>query len=203
MKYFIPNLIIILIIGLGIPSGCYRTNYTAPQKETFEFTASMLKEKTDLLYDRSEKRGFLENISGPLLIDTSKTISLDDFIDKITVVNFWGQWCEPCRSEIFEMENIYNKTKLKKVAFLGVNVRDSNRNSVLNLITNYGITFPSIYDPAMRTVISLKGRYPITSVPSTLILDSKHLVAAVFLREVVAEDIELTISKINFELLRS
>ena len=49
------------------------------------------------------------------------------------------------------------------------------------------MTFPSIYDPAMRTLIAFGGKYPTTVIPSTLVLDRQHRVAAVFLRELLAE----------------
>ena len=48
------------------------------------------------------------------------------------------------------------------------------------------MTFPSIYDPSMRTMIAFGGKYPTTVIPSTVVLDREHRVAVIFLRELLA-----------------
>jgi hypothetical protein len=59
------------------------------------------------------------------------------------------------------------------------------------------VTFPSIYDPAMRTLIAFGGKYPTTVIPSTLVLDRQHRVAAVFLRELLAADLQPVVQKLT------
>jgi len=45
---------------------------------------------------------------------------------KVTVVNFWGSWCAPCRAEMPGLVKAYDELNKDGVAFLGVNVRDPN-----------------------------------------------------------------------------
>ncbi len=62
------------------------------------------------------------------------------------------------------------------------------------------VTFPSIYDPAMRTMIAFGGKYPpATVIPSTVVLDRQHRVAAVFLRELLAEDLLPVVQRLAAE----
>ena len=84
---------------------------------------------------------------------------------------------------------VYEATRDEGVAFLGINVRDNDIDAPRDFIADRGITFPSIYDPAMRTMIAFGGKYPTTVIPSTLVLDRRHRVAAVFLRELLDEDL--------------
>ena len=123
-------------------------------------------------------------------MDPATALSLDDFAGEVVVINVWGQWCGPCRTEIDQLQQVYDATRSQGVAFLGVNVRDNNRDAAVDFITDRRITFPSIYDPAMRTMIAFGGRYPTTVIPSTVVLDREHRVAAVFLRELLAEDLQ-------------
>ena len=132
-------------------------------------------------------------------MDTGKTLSLSDFDGKVVVLNVWGQWCGPCRTEITELEKVYQATKDRGVAFLGIDVRDNNIDAARDFVVDRGVTFPSIYDPAMRTLIAFGGRYPTTVIPSTVVLDRQHRVAAVFLRELLATDLQPVVERLAAE----
>ena len=78
-------------------------------------------------------------------------------------------------------------------------MRDNNRQAALDFVNDRSVTFPSIYDPAMRTLIAFGGKYPTTVIPSTLVLDRQHRVAAVFLRELLASDLQPVVQKLTQE----
>lgn len=178
-------------------AGCSTGDDAVAQGGTFEFVAPG--GKTDIFYDPPDSRGKPGPISGPDLMDPTKTLSLDDFPNDVVVVNVWGQWCGPCRSEISELQKVYDETRGLGVAFLGIDVRDNNRDAAVDFIVDRDITFPSIYDPPMRTMIAFGGRYPTTVIPSTIVLDRQHRVAAVFLRELLADDLRPVVERLAGE----
>ena len=186
-----------VLAGLVLLTGCSTGDDAVAQGGTFEFVAPG--GKTDIFYDPPEKRGTPGELSGPDLLDPAKTISLDDFAGKVVVINVWGQWCGPCRAEIGELEKVYTETRDQGVAFLGIDVRDNNREAAVDFVTDRNVTFPSIYDPAMRTMIAFGGKYPTTVIPSTVVLDRQHRVAAVFLRELLAEDLQPVVERLAAE----
>jgi len=177
--------------------GCSTGDDAVAQGGTFEFVAPG--GKTDIFYDPPASRGKPGAVHGPSLADPSKTLSLDDFSGQVVVINVWGQWCGPCRSEISELEKVYDATRGLGVAFLGIDVRDNNRQSAVDFVVDHKVTFPSIYDPAMRTMIAFGGKYPTTVIPSTLVLDREHRVAAVFLRELLADDLKPVVERLAKE----
>ncbi|OFJ52708.1 TlpA family protein disulfide reductase [Mycolicibacterium grossiae] len=183
--------------AVAVLAGCSTGDDAVAQGGTFEFVAPG--GKTDIFYDPPEQRGSPGRISGPQLTDPAKTLSLDDFAGKVVVINVWGQWCGPCRSEMPELQKVYDATRARGVAFLGIDVRDANRDAAVDFVVDRRITFPSIYDPAMRTMIAFGGKYPTTVIPSTIVLDREHRVAAVFLRELLGEDLRPVVERLAAE----
>jgi thiol-disulfide isomerase/thioredoxin len=188
---------LVALLAAVLLVGCSTGDDAVAQGGTFEFVAPG--GKTDIFYDPPEKRGTPGKLSGPELTDPNRTLSLDDFAGKVVVVNVWGQWCGPCRAEISQLQKVYEATRDKGVAFLGIDVRDNNRDAAVDFVTDRKVSFPSIYDPAMRTMIAFGGKYPTTVIPSTVVLDRQHRVAAVFLRELLAEDLQPVVEKLAAE----
>jgi peroxiredoxin len=94
---------------------------------------------------------------------------------------------------------VYDATRADGVTLLGIDVRDNNREAAQDFVKDRKVTFPSIYDPAMRTMIAFGGKYPTSVIPSTLVLDRQHRVAAVFLRELLAADLQPVVQRVAAE----
>jgi thiol-disulfide isomerase/thioredoxin len=191
--------LVLLVAALAAAGlvGCSTGDDAVAQGGTFEFVAPG--GKTDIFYDPPESRGRPGPLAGPSLADPTKTLSLNDFGGKVVVVNVWGQWCGPCRSEVAQLQRVYDATRGDGVTFLGIDVRDNNADAARDFVVDRDVTFPSIYDPSMRTMLAFGGKYPTTVIPSTLVLDREHRVAAVFLRELLAEDLQPVVQRLAAE----
>jgi thiol-disulfide isomerase/thioredoxin len=178
---------LVALLAAALVAGCSTGDDAVAQGGTFQFVAPG--GKTDIFYDPPSSRGVPGPLSGPDLMDTNRTISVDDFAGQVVIINIWGQWCGPCRAEVSELQQVYDATRGDGVALLGIVVRDNNIQAPRDFIIDRKISYPSIYDPAMRTMLAFGGKYPTTVIPSTVVLDREHRVAAVFLRELLAEDL--------------
>lgn len=152
--------------------------------------------KTELFFDPPSERGTIGSISGPDLMDTDRTISLDDFAGSPVVINVWGQWCAPCRAEADQLEQVYRNSKDRGVQFLGINVRDNTIDKARDFVIDRSVGYPSIWDPPMRTLAAFGSGYPTSVVPTTVVLDSEHRVAAVFLRDLLVEDLQPVVDRV-------
>lgn len=143
--------------------------------------------QTEIIY-AEEERAPLPDFSGPSLMEEGEEISLSDFEGEVVVLNAWGQWCAPCRAEVDDLQLVQETLDPLGGTVLGINVRDYNQTIAQDFKLDNGVTYPSIYDPPFRTAVALGG-VPTSVIPTTIILDKQHRPAAVFLREVDAEDV--------------
>ena len=106
-----------------------------------------------------------------------KAIDLNDYKNKVIVLNVWGSWCGPCRKEASELQALYLKNKESGVEFVGINIRDS-KISAEKFINNFGITYPNIFDRDGVKLLGFKDTLPANAIPSTLLIDKNGKVAA-------------------------
>lgn len=182
------------VMAAAALTGCSTGSDAVAQGGTFEFVAPG--GQTNIFYDPPEDRGRPGPLSGPDLMDTDRTISLDDFAGQVVVINVWGQWCAPCRAEVGDLEQVYTDTAPLGVAFLGIDFRD-NRQEAQDYIRNNDVTYPSIYDYPGRTLVRLTT--PTSVVPTTVVLDRYHRAAAVFLRTISAEELDPLVRRLAAE----
>jgi thiol-disulfide isomerase/thioredoxin len=177
-------------------AGCATGSDAVASGGTFDFVSPG--GKTQIFYDPPESRGAIGALSGPDLMTDGKTTAVSDYPGKVVVLNLWGSWCGPCRAEAPQLEKVFHATRDLGVQFLGIDVRD-NKQAARDFVIDFKVSYPSIFDPAMRTVIALGGSYPTSVIPSTLVLDRKHRVAAVFLQALLVEDLQPVVERVAAE----
>jgi len=176
MKRLALGLVAVLALA-----GCSAGKDAVVQGSSFSFVSPG--GKVDITYDVAQRQT-APVLAGEDLMNEGKQLSLADFAGKVVVLNLWGQWCGPCRTEAPEMESLAKQG----VQVVGIDVRDPAREVAQDFVRDRGLTYPSIYDPDGRVLLKLSG-YPRNIIPSTIVLDKQHRVAAVFLRPVLAQDL--------------
>jgi thiol-disulfide isomerase/thioredoxin len=166
-----------LAVAAFLLAGCSTSKDAVEPGQEFTFVAPG--GQTEILYDPPESRGALRQLSGESLLNPGTTVGLDALSGRVVVLNIWGSWCGPCRAEADDLQFVAQDTADDGVSVLGVDVRD-DRAAATDFVRDRGITYDSIFDPPGRTLVSLKG-YPRNTVPSTIVLDRQHRVAAVYL----------------------
>lgn len=102
-----------------------------------------------------------------LLDYDNNKISLSDFKGKLVVVNFFGTWCVPCKSEIPDFVSVYTMYKDKNVQFIGIS-EGSDAQTVKSFIQEYKINYPVLIDDTLENVAAKWG---ITGIPTTFLFN--------------------------------
>ena len=123
-----------------------------------------------------------QNRSEPLIfsgeLDIGGSWSSPEYLAQPILVNFWFAGCPPCRLEAEDLELLHQEYRDAGVQFIGVNILDGPE-TARTFADEFGVTYPSLMDANSGLVrLSFAGQASPTAVPTTLILDHDHRVAA-------------------------
>ena len=102
----------------------------------------------------------------------------------VLIVNVWATWCEPCRREQPALLQVQKAYAGRGVEFVGIDYRD-DRAAAERWIEDFGVSYPSLYDPDGRTAASLD--YPF--VPDTFLVDATGTTRYAIYGETSAEEL--------------
>ena len=130
---------------------------------------------------------------GGQLLD-GRTFSSAQLSGDVSVLNFWGSWCPPCRVETPEFDQVYAQVQGEGVQFLGINVKDDKQLADA-FLQSKAISYPSLFDPRGEVALAFRD-YPANAIPSTIVLDRDGRVAAVYTAAVKPEDLRIVLDRV-------
>ena len=90
------------------------------------------------------------------------------------IVNYWSEWCAPCRVEIPMFNTLFDELSASNVSIVGVNFDEDPREVTLDIAEEMGIEFPTL---TIKEVEELALRPP-DVMPTTYVLSPTNEVAA-------------------------
>lgn len=110
--------------------------------------------------DAEQVQGGLPQTALPCL-GTEQVVNLAGLPGEPTVLNFWAQWCGPCREESLFLTEAWQEAD--GVSFIGVNYQDPQPDWAIEFAGLVGWTYPHIVDMerTLQTDLKVPG-LPIT-----------------------------------------
>ncbi len=89
---------------------------------------------------------------------------MQDYRGKWLIINFWAEWCSPCREEIPELNQMYKSQKNKSFELIGVSYEPLSNQKITEIVNEWGILYPVMATSPMpilpfKRPISLPGNY--------------------------------------------
>lgn len=90
----------------------------------------------------------------------------DDMKGKIITVRFWADWCPFCKTEMKDIEPIYQKYKDKGLVILAINVRQDQKTAAA-FLSDMNIS----YDVLLDEEGEVARDYGVAGLPTTFVID--------------------------------
>lgn len=123
--------------------------------------------------------------------DHSETLRLSDLEGNVVVLNFWAEWCAPCRAEMPALDNVQEEFRQKgsKVTVLGVDMGIAQHppdQPTVDFLEALDISF-LVGTPLD---ISLGSKYGVTGLPVSILVDSTGKIAKRWSGVITESDLE-------------
>ncbi|MHC5351875.1 TlpA disulfide reductase family protein [Pseudomonas sp. A46] len=112
---------------------------------------------------------FLAGCSDDVGVDQhGQKVAVERLEGQWLVINYWAEWCAPCRTEIPELNALAEQQKDKGVKVLGVNFDGLQGEELSDAVDKMGIRFTVLAeDPAARFELPRSEALPVTYIIDT------------------------------------
>ncbi len=101
------------------------------------------------------------------------SVSLAALRGKPVLLNVWATWCHPCRDEIPELQQIYERYRGRGLEIVGVSVDAAGQEEAIRAFARqYAMTYPVWRDP--DEIVS--ATFLVVGVPATFLIDRAGIV---------------------------
>ena len=106
-------------------------------------------------------------------IATGDSVSLHErYRGKVTLVNIWATWCEPCKIEMPAMEQVYRALAPRGFAVAAVSIDEGSPDDVRAFGQELGLSFDLLQDRSTR----IQQIYQTTGVPESFLLNRQGVI---------------------------
>ncbi len=110
----------------------------------------------------------------------SKPMKLADLKGKVVILDFFAEWCAPCRNDLPTLAELNKNAKDNGLTIIGIHTPGSEQKNIDKLIKQFELNYPIFIDVPEKAASSfgqLMNAYRIQGIPQTFVIDQNGVVA--------------------------
>ena len=142
------------------------------------FSSNLTEEQLDKIKEVTSDINIAKNFTlQSMAHDSSYTLS--NMTDKVILINFWATWCGPCRMEIPDFNELYEKYSKKGFEILSISISDT-KEQLEKFLKAYKIDYPILYgnqSEMQKIIMDYGGVY---SIPTSFLIGKNNEIKRIY-----------------------
>ena len=111
--------------------------------------------------------------------DFPESYTLSNMTDKVVLINFWATWCGPCRLEIPDFNELYNKYNEKGLEIFSISISDT-KEQLVNFLKAYKIDYPILYGSPLEIQKIVSDYGGVYSIPMSFLIGPDNQILRIY-----------------------
>ncbi len=112
----------------------------------------------------------------------SKPLTWNSLRGKVVILDFWAEWCGPCRSDLPELSRLHDSREANGLTVIGIHPPGSEPKAVKKIMDEFHLGYPICVDVSPRGGVrawgDLYGRFTVQAIPHAVAVDGEGTVVA-------------------------
>jgi thiol-disulfide isomerase/thioredoxin len=112
----------------------------------------------------------------------SKALTWESLRGKVVILDFWAEWCGPCRSDLPQLSLLHDAREANGLTVIGVHPPGSPPEAVKKVMDEFHLGYPICIDipprEGLRAWGDLFGQFAVQAIPHAVAVDGQGTIVA-------------------------
>jgi thiol-disulfide isomerase/thioredoxin len=111
----------------------------------------------------------------------SEPLTWQDLRGKVVILDFWADWCGPCRNDLPTLSNLHKKRDETGIVVIGIHTPGSKIEDIKKVMKKYDLQYPVCIDveppPDAMSWGEMSSQYGVNAIPYAYVIDKEGNIA--------------------------
>ena len=111
----------------------------------------------------------------------SEPLTWKDLQGKVVILDFWADWCGPCKNDLPHMSDLHKERKKSGIVVIGIHTPGSKIEDIQKVMSKFDLNYPICIDtpkpPGGKGFGAMSSKYAVDGIPYSFIIDKQGNVA--------------------------